>query len=130
MVPDEAEESFKVIDRRLRADADDPPRIPRAQPPPPRPAPPPGPVPEDRERSLVGLFVMLGDSALMALGDVADPATGQRQRDLPGAADVIDVLLLLRAKTEGRRSSEETQVLDELLYDLQLRYVSATKRSG
>ena len=90
----------------------------------------PSSVPEDPERSLAGLFVMLGDSALMALGDAADPESGQRQRDLPAAAEVIDVLLLLRAKTEGRRSAEETQVLDELLYDLQLRYVSATKRSG
>ena len=61
----------------------------------------------------------------------ADPTTGQRsQRDLPMAAEVIDLLALLREKTDGRRSAEETQVLDELLYDLQLRYVSATKRPG
>jgi hypothetical protein len=46
------------------------------------------------------------------------------------AAEVIDVLGLLREKTEGRRSAEETQVLEELLYDLQLRYVDATKRPG
>lgn len=131
MARDEIEESFKVTDRRRRADPDES-RIPPASSAPPRPLPSagPSPLPEDPERSLVGLFVMLGDSALMALGEAADPMTGQRQRDLPAAADVIDVLLLLRAKTEGRRSSEETQVLDELLYDLQLRYVSATKRSG
>ena len=74
--------------------------------------------------------MMLGGSALMALGE-ADPTTGQRsQRDLPMAAEVIDLLALLREKTDGRRSAEETQVLDELLYDLQLRYVSATKRPG
>jgi hypothetical protein len=66
----------------------------------------------------------------MALGEAADPMTGQRQRDLPGAADVIDLLLLLREKTEGHRSPEETQTVDELLYDLQLRYVNATKQSG
>jgi hypothetical protein len=94
------------------------------------PEPPPQPATADPERSLVGLFTMLGDSALMALGEAADPTTGQRCRDLPGAADVIDVLLLLREKTEGHRSAEETQGLDELLYDLQLRYVNATQRSG
>ena len=33
-------------------------------------------------------------------------------------------------KTEGHRTHEESQVLDEVLYDLQLRYVAATKRSG
>jgi hypothetical protein len=72
---------------------------------------------------------MLASSALMALGEVADSTTGQRQWDLPGAADVIDVLVLLREKTEGRRTAEETQTLDEILYDLQLRYASARERS-
>jgi hypothetical protein len=51
-------------------------------------------------------------------------------RDLGQAAELIDLLLLLREKTEGNRSPEETQVLEELMYDLQLRYVAATKRSG
>jgi hypothetical protein len=36
----------------------------------------------------------------------------------------------LREKTESHRTAEETQVLDELVYDLQLRYVEATKQSG
>jgi hypothetical protein len=83
-----------------------------------------------QERTLVGLFMMLGSSALVALGEAADPAAGDSQPDLPAAAEIIDMLLLLREKTEGRRSDEEAQVLDEWLYDLQLRYVSATKQSG
>jgi Domain of unknown function (DUF1844) len=144
MAVGEPEEGFKVTDRRRRTEDDAAANAPRdraahrpAPPSPPEPAsrPPTPPVspPEDSgipERSLVGLFVMLGTSALIALGEAADPASGQRQRDLPGAADVIDILLLLREKTEGRRSAEETQVLTELLYDLQLRYVTATKRPG
>jgi len=126
MAPEEPEASFKVTDRRRRGD-DEPPRTPRPEPTaPPRTQLPPA----DPGRSLVGLFMMLGSSTLMALGE-ADPTTGRRgQRDLPMAAEVIDVLVLLREKTEGRRSAEETQVLDELLYDLQLRYVEATKRPG
>ena len=40
------------------------------------------------------------------------------------------VLTLLREKTEGNRSTEETQVLDDLIYDLQLRYVNAAKSPG
>ncbi|MBI2202916.1 MAG: DUF1844 domain-containing protein [Candidatus Rokubacteria bacterium] len=76
------------------------------------------------------MFVMLAGSAAMAMGDAADPLTGQVQADLPQAAEIVDLLLLLREKTEGNRSPEETQILDEILYDLQLRYVAATKRSG
>ena len=128
MAQDDREGEFRVTDRRRRSDAEEPPRT--AQPDPPRPAAAPEPAPDAEERSLVGLFMMLGSSALMALGEVADPMTGQREPDLPGAADVIDMLVLLREKTEGHRTAEETQVLDELVYDLQLRYVGATKQSG
>ena len=122
MAAEEPEVTFKVTDRRRRGD-DEP-----APAPAPRSAPPPAPA--DPGRNLVGLFMMLGGSALMALGE-ADPTTGQRgQPDLPMAAEVIDVLALLREKTEGHRLAEETQVLEDLLYDLQVRYVNATKRPG
>jgi hypothetical protein len=139
MAVGDPDEGFKVTDRRRRGDDEAPaarettsPRAARPAPPP-RPDPAPGHARETAapaERSLVGLFMTLGSSALMALGEVADAATGQRQRDLPGAAEVIDLLLLLREKTEGHRSPDETQVLEELVYDLQLRYVNATKRPG
>src|SRR5204863_8821893 len=90
-------------------------------------------APSDRPsdaRSLVGLFIMLATEALIALGDQPDPVTGQRQRELAHAAAVIDLLTLLRDKTEGHRSAEETKTLDGLIYDLQLRYVAAVKSSG
>ena len=140
MADPDAEPTFKVTDRRRRDD-DEPvastpsrpePRPAEAPRPsiiesPREPAPPPASAPE---RSLVGLLMMLGSEALIALGDAADPVSGQRHRELPHAAGVIDLLLLLREKTEGNRSPEETQVVDELLYDLQMRYVNATKRPG
>jgi len=133
MVPPEPEEAFKVSDRRRRPSEDEPPAP--APPPPPgragevarEQAPPPG---AEAERSLVGLFMMLASSAVIALGDAPDPVTGQRHHDPAHAADAIELLILLREKTEGNRSAEESQVLDNLLYDLQLRYVNATKRSG
>jgi hypothetical protein len=72
--------------------------------------------------------MMLASSAVVALGDAPDPLTGQRQIDLAQAADAIDLLILLREKTEGNRSAEEHRILEEVLYDLQIRYVRATKR--
>jgi hypothetical protein len=124
----DADEGFKVTDRRGR-DAE--PSIP-AQPTggmsgPADAAAMPG---TGEERNLGGLFMMLASEAVIAVGDAPDPASGQRQRDLPHAADMIDVLVLLREKTEGNRTAEETQILDEVLYDLHLRYVRATKSPG
>jgi uncharacterized protein DUF1844 len=125
MGPAEGEEAnFKVTDRRRRSD-----EPPAAPPEPARGATPP-PASGRGERSLVGLFTVLGSSALMALGEAPDPATGKQQRDLPTAAEMIDVLLLLRDKTEDHRSDHETQVLEQWLYDLQMRYVAATKQPG
>ena len=131
MVPPEPEETFKVSDRRRQAPEDEPPRLAA---PPERaeaPAPATGPAPSsESERSLVGLFMMLASSAVISLGDAPDPVTGQRHHDLTNAADAIDLLLLLREKTEGNRSPGESQVLEEIIYDLQLRYVNATRRAG
>ena len=133
MTPADPEEGFKITDRRRR-DEPEPPRPASPGPPPTTPVahagPEPSPGPLEDERSLVGLFMMLASSAVVALGEIPDPVTGQRHPDLGQAAEVIDLLLLLREKTEGRRSPDETQALEELIYDLQLRYVNVTKRVG
>jgi hypothetical protein len=127
MAQGESEDVFKVTDRRRRLDDEEVTR------PAPAAAEPPQPSPVDLspagERSLAGLFMMLASSAVVALGEAPDPLTGQRQVDLAQAADAIDLLILLREKTEGNRSPDENRILEEVLYDLQLRYVHATKKS-
>jgi hypothetical protein len=135
----EAEEGFKVTDRRRRPQGPDAaPRAPVSETTSAAASGSPGGSHErtgprepraDDDRSLVGLFVMLGTTAAVALGS-PDPVTGESQRDPVQAAAMIDLLVLLRERTEGNRTPEETQVLDELIYDLQLRYVEVMKRSG
>jgi Domain of unknown function (DUF1844) len=70
---------------------------------------------------------MLASSALMNLGEAADPETGERVLDLGQAKEAIDLLTLLRLKTEGNRTEQESHLLEEMLYDLQLRFVRAAK---
>lgn len=77
---------------------------------------------------LSSLFLMLGTSAMIHLGQAPDPVTGQSGRDLAQARYAIEMLGLLKEKTEGRRSLEENQLLEELLYDLRMRYVQVSKR--
>ncbi len=137
MTPTEPEESFKVTDRRRR---DDDPETSwaasEAPKPPPRaetrePARPASaesfPGESSSDRSLVGLFMMLASSALVALGEAPDPGLGQARANPQEAAALVDLLVLLREKTEGHRTPEENEVLGELIYDLQLRYINLTK---
>lgn len=127
------EESFKITDRRHRDAAADPLPSPRAEPAsppsPPRAASAP-PPPEGRDSTgpdLASLFVMFASSAMIALGEAPDPMSGERSVDLTQAQEAVDILLLLREKTEGNRSEQENHLLEEILYDLQMRFVRAAK---
>lgn len=126
MSSDSPEEGFRVTDRRRRT-GDDPPRVEpsttaRAE----ASEPEGSPHDLDPARSLAGLFVMFASSALVALGESPDPLTRSVQRDLAQASDAIDILTLLREKTEGNRTEEETQLLEQIIHDLQMRFVRAT----
>jgi hypothetical protein len=70
---------------------------------------------------------MLASSALVAMGEAPHPQGGPVEVDLEAAAEAIDMLILLREKTEGHRTREEEQLLGHILYDLQLRFVEARR---
>jgi len=71
--------------------------------------------------------VSLNASALMNLGAIEDPATGQTNKDLAMAKQTIDILSMLEEKTAGNLSTEESKLLKSILYDLRIIYV---KESG
>ena len=127
------EAGFQVRDRRRQTGEGPPGADERARPAPPGAAPTPPSAAAPRtppERSLVGFFVMLAGIAMAGLEGIADPAIGRGQRDLGQTAEIIDTLMLLREKTEGHRSAEESHTLEALIYDLQIRYVEARGRPG
>jgi len=49
---------------------------------------------------------------------------------LEGARSVISILDMLKEKTEGRRTSAEETLLDELLFQLRMAYVEKTRAEG
>lgn len=72
--------------------------------------------------------ISLSTSALYHLGAIPDPESGAAEVNLPLAKQTIDILGMLRDKTEGNRTPEETRLLDGLLYDLRLRYVDGLRK--
>jgi hypothetical protein len=74
-------------------------------------------------------MLSLGHSALVHLGVAADPASGTHESNLPLARQTIDLVALLEEKTKGNLSGEEERIVEQLLYDLRMRYVDALKSS-
>ena len=79
------------------------------------------------EVSLSSLIFSLSSSALLHLGEIADPQTGERKEDFALAKHSIDIIAMLKEKTEGNRTEEEEKFVDSILTDLRWRYVKASK---
>jgi hypothetical protein len=73
---------------------------------------------------------MLVNTVMMSLGQFPDPMTQQRRRDLVQAKHTIDILLMLRDKTRGNLTADEARLLQELLPQLQMAYVTASRQVG
>lgn len=69
----------------------------------------------------------LGTQAMMALGLAENPVTKETKVDLVQAKYTIDLLDMLKEKTEGNRTDEESKVLMGLLFDLRMRYVEKSR---
>jgi hypothetical protein len=82
---------------------------------------------EEQSRISFGSFIIsLASTAALHFGDIPDPQTGERHEpDLVAAHQMIDLISLLQEKTKGNLTPDETKLVDDLLYELRMRYVQA-----
>ena len=81
--------------------------------------------------SFAAFVLSLAHTAAVHFGDVDDPVTGTRTaQNLPAAAQMIEILGLLDVKTRGNLTAEERQLLDQILYELRMRFVEAGKAAS
>ncbi|ACL05067.1 Domain of unknown function DUF1844 [Desulfatibacillum aliphaticivorans] len=73
-------------------------------------------------------IISLSSSVLVYLGEMEDPATGETVVNLPVAKQTIDILGMLEEKTKGNLSEDESRLLQNILYDLRMRYVALAKK--
>ena len=71
--------------------------------------------------------VTLSTSAMLYLGEIPDPDGRKVEVNLPMAKHSIDLLVMLREKTKGNLTAEEQKLLDNLLYDLRIKYVTKSR---
>jgi hypothetical protein len=82
------------------------------------------------ELTFTAFVLSLAGSAAVHFGDLPDPNSGQRAPiNLEGASQMIAILSLLDQKTRGNLTAEERQVLEQVLFELRVRFaeVSAGK---
>jgi len=83
---------------------------------------------QSHQVTFVGFVFSLAHTAAVHFGDVPDPVSGETgQPNLPAAQQIIDILSLLEEKTRGNLTAEERQLLEQVLYELRLRYVDVSK---
>ena len=151
MTKDEEEpKGFQVRDRRrftesgeVREDAE----TERSEPPPATGAPASGapqgepaeepqivgdaPRGEDRTPAEItlGTFLMsLSTQALMCLGEIPNPLTGNPESDLVAVRELIDIIAMLQEKTRGNLDAHETRLFENILYDLRMRFVEKSRK--
>ena len=76
--------------------------------------------------SFTAFMLSLATTAAVHFGDIADPSTGERMEpNLVGAGQMIEIIAMLQEKTEGNLSEPEAKLLEDLLYELRMRFVQA-----
>ena len=77
--------------------------------------------------SFTAFVLSLAQTAAVHFGDVPDPMSGAKEANLPAAQQMIDILALIEEKTRGNLTAEERQLLDQVLYELRLRFVQTAQ---
>lgn len=80
------------------------------------------------EVNFVNFILSLSTTAMYHFGDFPDPTSQKAQRNLAAAKQTIDILGMLRSKTEGNLDDNEKSLMDGLLFELRMRYVKEKDR--
>jgi hypothetical protein len=80
----------------------------------------------DQQLTFSAFVLSLAGTAAIHFGDLADPISGEpAQPNLEGASQMIEILSLLEQKTRGNLTAEEQQLLEQVLFELRMRFVEA-----
>jgi hypothetical protein len=89
---------------------------------------------EDKKEKLVGelpepsfMFIVSSyvTQAYIALGEIENPSTGKKEKDIKAAKFFIDLIEVLKEKTAGNLEESEAKALEAVLAEMRLRFVQA-----
>lgn len=82
------------------------------------------PTAKPTSKPFLNLISSLGYQALMQMGEIPIPETGERIVQLEGAKEIIGLIQSVKEKTEGNLSSEEEKIITSLLSELHMKFAS------
>jgi len=127
---DKEGEGFVIKDKRSSNQSDEEAKAadePQKQEPAAKEESPPKAEGKEFELNFSTFVLSLTSSAFYHLGDIPDPTTGQKSENLPAVKQTIDILIMLQEKTKNNLDAEEAKLMEQLIYELQVKYVAKTK---
>jgi hypothetical protein len=80
------------------------------------------------EMNFAHFIFSLSTSAMYHFGDFPDPVSNKAERNLAAARQTIDIIAMLKEKTEGNLSADEKTLIDTILFELRMRYVKEKEK--
>ena len=77
--------------------------------------------------NFASFLLSLATTGMVHLGEIPEPSSGQKMEDLEAARQMIDILGILKEKTEGNLSAEESHLLENVLYELRMKFMGKSK---
>lgn len=78
---------------------------------------------------LMGFFSSLQAAVMQQMGKIQNPATGNMDLDLAGAASTIDILDMLKTKCRTDTPDELLRFMDNAVMELQMNYLDEKKKA-
>lgn len=79
------------------------------------------------EVNFMMFITSLSMQAMMSLGLYPNPITKKEEKNLDAAKYTIDTITMIQEKTKGNLTSEESRLIDNILYDLRMKYIETSK---
>ncbi|MGH7932691.1 MAG: DUF1844 domain-containing protein [Candidatus Binataceae bacterium] len=85
--------------------------------------------PSPGEITFATFVVGLSTEALVNLGEISDPQSGDPVQNLGAAQQLIDIIGMLQEKTRGNLDHDEKTLVDAILFDLRMKYVERARQA-
>ena len=83
---------------------------------------------EKKDQMFLELLYIFHASAMQAMGKIKHPMTGKTEKNMEQARHAVDMLEMIKEKTNGNLNEELNRALDTFLSEMRLNYVEETNR--